>query len=187
MFSFNSLSDRVRTRRQCLCCFWRGRFSREHGQHADRAVSDAQWVAGEASHPFFLRPSSVTDSRIIEDIIRQMRFSFLCNHPNLELSHWNVAVRSVEMCVHARTGLQLQHLSIVTQGPNPSKCCIKMAHNRLAALTQDRFQTFFLTESHAHVSADSDLAGVRCSQFLCLLSFADIADKAGKYLMPIAR
>src|SRR5580704_15139143 len=187
MFSFNSLSDQVRTRRQYLCCFWRDRFSREHGQHAYRAVSDAQWVASEASHPFFLCPCSVTDSRIIEDIIGQMRFSFLCNHPNFELSHRNVAVRSVKMCVHACTGLQLQHLSIVTQGPNPRECCIKMPHNGFAALTQDRFQTFFLTESHAHVSADSDLAGVRCSHFLCLLSLADIADKAGKYLMPISR
>ena len=55
-------------------------------------------------------------------------------------------------------GLQLQHFPIATQSPNPRKCCIKMPHNGFAALTQDRLQTFFLTESHAHISADSDLA-----------------------------
>src|ERR1700733_14083231 len=116
-----------------------------------------------------------------------MRFSFLCNHPNFELSDRNVAVGSVKMCVHACTGLQLQHLSIVTQGPNPRECCIKMAHNGFAALTQNRFQAFFLTESHTDVSADSDLPGMGCSHFLRLLPFAEITDKAGKYLMPSAR
>jgi hypothetical protein len=91
------------------------------------------------------------------------------------------------MCVHACTCPQFQHLSIVTHGPNPRESCIKMAHNGFATLTQDYFQTFFLTESYAHVSADSDLAGVRCPHLLCLLSFADVADKAGKYLMPLSR
>src|ERR1700761_6819433 len=113
MFSFNSLSDQVRTRCQRLCGFCRDRFSREHGQHSYHAFSDAQWVASEASYPLFLCPCSVTDSRIVEDIIGQVRLSFLCNHSNFELSHWNVAVKSVKMCVHACTGLQLQHLSIV--------------------------------------------------------------------------
>jgi hypothetical protein len=61
-----------------------------------------------------------------------------------------------------------------------------MAHNGFAALAQDRLQTFFPTESHADVSADSDLTGVRCSQFLSLFSFADIADKARKYLTAIS-
>src|SRR5580692_3735697 len=172
---------------QWLCCLWRDRFSREHGQHAYRAVSDAQWVTSEANHPFFLGPCSVTDSRVIGDIIDQMRFSILCNHPNFELSHRNMAVRSVKMCVNACAGLQLQHLSIVTQGPNPRECCIEMAHYGFAAFTQDRFQTFFLAKSHAHVSAHRDLTGVRCSHFLSLLSFTDIADVASKYFMPIAR
>src|SRR5208337_111198 len=114
-------------------------------------------------------------------------FSTLCNHPNFESSHRNMAVRSVEMRVHARTSLQLQHLSIVTQGPNPRKCRIKMAHDCFAALAQDRSQTLFLTESHAHFGPDSHLASVRCPHFLRLLSFADIADKAGKYLMAVSR
>src|SRR5579862_4323844 len=75
------------------------------------------------------------------------------------------------MCVHACAGLQFQHLSIVTQGPNPRECCIEMAHNGFTTLSQDGFQTLIFTESHAHVSADSYLAGVRCSHFsACFLS-----------------
>ena len=48
-FDSNREIGSLKVRRDSPFFFWRDRFSREHGQHAYRAVSDAERVASEAS------------------------------------------------------------------------------------------------------------------------------------------
>src|SRR5215470_8191296 len=52
-----------------------------------------------------------------------------------------------------------------------------MEDNRFSTFTKHCFQISFLTESNAHVRANSSLANLRGSHLLRLLSISNVADK----------
>ena len=62
-------------------------------------------MAGEGDHPLPLGPSLVADSRIIYDVVGQVRRSLLGDAPDLVLPEGHAAMGAVQVAVHARAGL----------------------------------------------------------------------------------
>ena len=84
------------------------------------------------------------------------------------------------MRVHARAGLELQHVVILVQCPDTSKRCIEVTHHRLGAPLQNILQVFLPGEGHADIGANQRPACRRGSHLLCLLLLADVPDEAGE-------
>src|SRR5439155_10405550 len=77
----------------------------KHCHNTDEALAHDQGMACEGDHPFPPGPFGIANTGIVENIVREMRPPLLRDQPNLEFADRYSAVWTVEVRIHARTGL----------------------------------------------------------------------------------
>src|SRR5215469_2431856 len=79
----------------------------EHSHDPYDPVLDHERVTGKGLHFFGPGPVVITDSRIVFDIIGQMRFSFSGNQADLKLANWDSTESTIQTGVHPCACFQL--------------------------------------------------------------------------------
>ena len=91
------------------------RLAAEHRQHADESAFHLQRIPGEGDHTLPLGPGRVADVRVVPNVVSEVRATVPGDATDLELAHFDTAVRTIPVCVLACTGLQLQHTRRLTR------------------------------------------------------------------------
>ena len=121
-------------------------------------------------------PLPVTNPRIIEDVVGQMRFALLGDQPDLELSDRHPCVAAIEVGIHPRARLKLQHLICFVKRPDAREGRAKMLDHRLGAPLKAGVQAVALGKRDADLRRKNRLARPLSKLRLCLLSVADIRE-----------
>ncbi len=96
-------------------------------------IADDERIAGECNHPLATRPVLFGDARVADNRVSEVWPAFGGDVPDLEQPHGNAAVSAVEMSIETSARLQLEHVHLAIQGPDPREGRVEVQHHCLCA------------------------------------------------------
>jgi hypothetical protein len=85
---------------------------------------------------------------------------------DLELADGHAAMGAIEVCVHPRAGLQLQHLLLFVQGPDAGERRAQVLDHGLCAPLQDATQGVTTAQGGGHVRPERRLTRLTLERLL---------------------
>src|SRR3990167_5325346 len=112
-----------------------------------------QWITGKGNYTFPFRPVLITDVRIIDEIVCQMRHAFMSDNADFKFANRYAAMRTVDVGIHSSACLKFQDILFLIECPNARKCRIKIVDNGLGALLENfTYRVTFIDRSEEHTS-----------------------------------
>jgi hypothetical protein len=109
-----------------------------------------------------------------DDAVGQIRFSFPGDQPNPGFSDRHSHVRIINVRVHSRARLKLQHVFFAVKRPNAGERRVEAVHRGFGATLQDFSDGIFLCKRQSDIGAEIGKAGPSRERLFSVFLVSDI-------------